>query len=155
MNQVNPADAFARHQRTIYRYMVKMTGRRELAEDPTQDVYLRVVRLRDRAYPIENERAWLFTIARNLVIDHFRSRQREVSVVNHTVDPARAAGQTLVYGLNQALARLSDADREMFVLKELGGLSYQEIGEICDCTVEAVRSRLHRTRLALRAELSL
>ena len=155
VNQINPADVFARHHRAIYRYMLKMTGKRELAEDLTQDVYLRVVRLRDNGCPIGNERAWMFTIARNLLTDHYRRRSRDMTVENHAAEPAKEAGQTLIYGLNQALARLAEADREMFVLKELGGLSYQEIGRVCDCTVEAVRSRLHRTRLALRAELSL
>jgi RNA polymerase sigma-70 factor (ECF subfamily) len=55
--------------------------------------------------------------------------------------------------VRQALAALPDVDREVFLLRESVGLSYEEIAGACDLTVDAVRSRLYRARLALREAL--
>ena len=63
------------------------------------------------------------------------------------------AAQTRINS-STALAALGDEDREVFLLKEIGGLSYGEIADACALTPDAVRSRLHRTRLILRSALS-
>ena len=155
MAAINPADAFARHHHDVYRYLVRMTGQRDVADDLAQEVFLRVVRALANGGPIGHERGWIFSIARNLLADRYRNRQREVMLVEDMAEPAQDGMQTLAFSLNQSLAHLPDTDREVFLLKEVGGLSYQEIGDVCGCTVDAVRARLHRTRAALRAMLSL
>jgi len=145
------ADLFARHHHDVYRYLVRMTGRRDVADDLVQDVFLRVVRALGNGAPIGHERGWVFSIARSVLVDRQRDRRRSVTVVDEATEPAKDGTQALALGLSQSLARLADADREVFLLKEVGGLSYQEIADMSGCTVEAVRSRLHRTRSALRA----
>jgi len=60
----------------------------------------------------------------------------------------------LALELESALATLAEEDREVFLLKEVGGLAYAEIALACGLTPDAVRSRLHRTRLALRRQLT-
>ena len=151
----DPADLFARHRHDVYRYLVRMTGRRDDADDLAQDVFLRVVRAGANGGPVGHERGWIFAIARNVLADRYRDRQRDITLVENAPEPTREGTQTLAFGLTQSLARLSPADREVFLLKEVGGLSYREIGEVCGCSVEAVRARLHRTRATLRAMLSL
>jgi len=152
---VNPADVFARHHQDVYRYLVRMTGRRDVADDLAQDVFLRVVRALANGGPVGHERGWIFSIARNLLADRHRDRQRQVPVADEAAEPAREGTQALAFGLTQSLARLADGDREVFLLKEVGGLSYQEIADMCGCSVDAVRARLRRTRVALRSMLSL
>ena len=56
--------------------------------------------------------------------------------------------------MTQALAVLPDVDRDVFLMREVGGLNYDEIAEACDLTPDAVRSPLQRTRLQLREHLA-
>jgi len=146
---ITAADVFARHHHDIYRYLVRMTGRRDIADDLVQDVFLRAVRALRNGAPVGHERGWIFSIARSVLVDRQRERQRQVTMVEDATEPAKEGTQALALSLAQSLAQLPDADREVFLLKEVGGLSYQEIADTCGCTVEAVRSRLHRTRSAM------
>ncbi len=158
MTQLDPADVFARHYHDVYRYLVRMTGRPDVADDLAQEVFLHVVRAARNGGPIGHERGWIFSIARNLLVDRYREGARQLPTadnVHPAPEPAREGTQALAFGLAQSLGRLADEDREVFLLKEVGGLSYQEIAEACGCSVESVRARLHRARAALRALLSL
>ena len=146
-------DIFTRHQRDIYRYVLRMTGRTDVADDVCQDVFLRIVRAQRNGGVVGHERGWVFAIARNLVADHRRMAARRPVADESAPEPAAIGPQALAFGLAEALGRLADADREMFLLKEIGGLSYVEIGATCSCTVEAVRSRLFRVRTQLRSAL--
>jgi RNA polymerase sigma-70 factor (ECF subfamily) len=130
-----------------------MTGRRDIADDLTQEVFLRVVRALQNGGPVGHERGWVFSIARNVLVDRHRSDERQVVVVDTRQEPATEGTQALAVGLAQSLERLPSADREVFLLREVGGLSYQEIAGICSCSEDSVRCRLHRTRAALRAML--
>ena len=142
-------DIFARHHRDVFRFLARMTGNRDMADDLCQDVFLRVVRALQHGDPPTHERGWIFAIARHLLIDHRRHRRPGV-------DPADlrsasvSATQALAYGLSEALASLPDDHREVFLLREVAGLNYADIAAACGCSVEAVRSRLSRTRIRLR-----
>ena len=118
-----PEDVFTRHHRDIYRYLVRMTGRPDVADDLSQDVFLRVVRALRNGGPIGHERGWVFSIARNVLLDRGRAERRQPSGPA-AAEPAAAATQALAFGLAEALAGLSDDDRNVFLLKEVGGLTY-------------------------------
>lgn len=149
-----PAELFERHHAAIYRYLLRMTGSREAAEELTQDVFVRVLKGLEHYQERDQERAWLFRIARNLRCDDARRRQRRPpSTALEDVNPIEPQRQELQYSLARALAALSDEDREAFVLGEIGGFSYVEIGVICETTPAAIRSRIYRARLALRRAL--
>ncbi len=148
------ADLFARHHRDIHRYLARMTGRRDVADDLSQEVFLRVVRALRNGGPIGHERGWIFSIAHRLVIDRYRAADRQPVMADALVEAAQAPTPGLALDVGRAIARLAQGDREVFLLREIGGLSYEEIGAMCDSTLEAVRSRLHRARAALRAMLS-
>jgi RNA polymerase sigma-70 factor, ECF subfamily len=149
------ADIFARHHDDVYRYLVRMTGRRDVADDLSQEVFLRVVRALANGGPVGHERGWIFSIARNLLADRHRRREDGDLLPENAPEPAQDGVQALAFDLARSFARLAEADRDVFLLKEVGGLSYEEIAEVCDCTVEGVRARLRRTRVALRAMLTL
>jgi len=148
-------ELFQRHHLSVFRYLKRMTGSRERAEELTQEVFLRVVRTRSRDTAAGRERAWLFTIARNLFLNVRRDagRRPEALRLDETRVPGIADVVAERIGLEQALAKLPVTDREVFLLRELGGLGYDEISGICALTQDAVRSRIYRARLELREAL--
>jgi RNA polymerase sigma-70 factor (ECF subfamily) len=149
---VDPEALFAAHNRGLFRYFLRVAGQVDAARDLTQDVFVRISRT---AVPAASEgelKAWLFRIARNLAVDFHRRRMRERSAV--TPDAARPASQDVDIAVMQALSTLDALDRDVFLMREVAGLSYSEIAAACELTPDAVRSRIHRARLALRAQLA-
>jgi RNA polymerase sigma-70 factor, ECF subfamily len=142
-----------RHGRSIRQYILRATRRVSVAEDLVQEVFLRIVRAAPGYDPRERERAWVFRIARNVLIDSQRreARSRED---HRPVDVASGPAQALSAALDAALAALAPEDRECFLLAEVGGLTYAEIERVTGSSVAAIRSRVYRARMALRASLS-
>ena len=138
-----------------------MTGDDGQAEDLTQEVFLRALRSLP-SNPDLRERAWLFRTARNLLLNLRRDQARRPSLTGfpeadappHGALEITPAAGTEALELERALADLERTDREVFFLREIGGLSYEEISSLCDITPDAVRSRIYRARVALRAALS-
>src|SRR4029453_12320282 len=148
----NPAAAvlFERHHLVVFRFLLRMTGSAPVAEDLTQEVFLRVVRALPSYEEQLRERAWIFRIARNVLVDRHREAEGAPALVpldSETVVPLRAA-QELSAGLHAALARLSAPEREAFLMRELGGLGYEEIAAATGVTPAAVRMQIYRARLA-------
>lgn len=143
---------FAAYREPVYRFLRRMVRSGEAAEDLTQETFLRALGATYRADG--RERAWIFQIARNLARDHARAAAlRGMAITIDDADPPGRAVQPLALALDAALASLAVEDREVLLLREVGGLSYSEIAGACGLTADAVRSRLHRTRLALRSVL--
>lgn len=145
---------FTAHQPGLQRYLSRAVGHRETARDLTQDVFVRVSRSVIPAAPEAALRGWLFQIARNLALDHHRSGQRRPQAVPLTENAVRPASQDTSAQVNEALASLADVDRDVFLMREVAGLGYDEIATACGLTPDAVRSRIHRARLQLRDRLS-
>jgi RNA polymerase sigma-70 factor (ECF subfamily) len=146
-------DVVARHYRGVYRYLARVTGSRDRAEDLTQEVFLRVTRAARNGDHVEHERGWVFAVARSVVAADHRSADPARSV-STSGDAATSGNQALVAELSEALGRLPAVDRDVILLREVSGLTYAEIAQACDCTMESVRARLRRTRIALRDMLS-
>ena len=144
---------FIANRDRLFRYFVRAVGEAEVARDLTQDVFVRVSRTTVPAGSDGEVRGWLFQIARNLALDHYRKRVRHPRPVT-LVDQPRPASQDVTVAVNEALAALADLDRDAFLMREVAGLGYEEIGRACGLTADAVRSRIHRARLQLRAQLS-
>ena len=147
---------FDRHHPAVYRYLRRIVGDSGVAEDLTQEVFLRVVRGLGAYSHDGRAAAWVFQIARNLALNALRDRGRRPVATQPEVvsEPSARASQALTLDLDRALSTLPFDDRECFLLRELGGLSYAEIGAVCALTPDAVRSRIHRARLALREALA-
>ena len=142
---------YTEHQAAVFRYLCRTIGQADAARDLTQEVFLRVSRARLPDADAAGLRAWVFAIARNLALNHRRdTRVRTIAVVPPASEPAV---QELAVAMNQALDALQELDRDVFLLREMGGLSYPEIAKACDLTVEAVRARLKRARQDLREAL--
>jgi RNA polymerase sigma-70 factor (ECF subfamily) len=148
-------ELFAEHRHGVFRYLCRMVGQVDAAHDLTQEVFLRIARADVPERDPAGLRAWVFTIARNLALNHARDGRRRLSSAElvETAEPAEPAVQELSVALHRALGALDDLDRDVFLLRETGGLSYAEIAATCELTVEAVRARLHRARVNLRSAL--
>lgn len=143
-------ELFARHHRDVLRYLAHMTGRPDEAEDLAQEVFIRVIGALRNGGAIGHERGWVFAIARNLLADRHRDRLRQAPQAE-APEPAIQGTQGIAYDLRESLRRIPSTDREVFLLKEIGGFTYQEIAGLCHCTIEGVRARLYRTRISLRS----
>ena len=145
---------FARYQHRLRRYLGRVSGETELARDLTQEVFLRVSRVAIPVAPENQLAGWVFRIARNVAMDHHRQRNRRSEEALGATDEAKGASQETTVALNQALSTLPELDRDVFLMREMSGLSYHEIADACDLTADAVRNRIHRARLRLREVLA-
>lgn len=143
---------FERHHLGVFRYLRRILGSSADAEDLTQETFLRVMRGLPGYRPDGREAAWVFEIARNLALNRRRDVARRPEHGSGIPELARHSPPALE--LEQALAALPDLDRDCFLLRESGGLGYAEIAAACGITDDAVRSRIHRARTALRAALA-
>ena len=146
---------YVRYATEVQRYVASLVGDQHEAEDITQDVFIKLMRVigkySQRDVPFV---AWLRRVARNAALDHLRSRRMvPVSEVrgaedNHEeVDPERARA------LRDALRRLPQDQREVLVLRHLAGLRPREIARVVDKTEAAVHGLHHRGRNAFKATL--
>jgi RNA polymerase sigma-70 factor (ECF subfamily) len=156
------------YQHRLLRYLIFLTGRRELAEDLFQDVWMRVLE-RGRQYTGRAKfETWLFTIARNLVIDQSRRKtcasldemrdtpdgERRFEVASSGRSPLdNAQSGEVVFNVSHALARLDSAHREVLVLRFHEDLSLEEIAQLTRAPLSTVKSRLYRGMAALKPRL--
>lgn len=139
---------FDTHRDGVFRYLTRIVGQSE-ATDLTQEVFLRVSRSPIPDTTTDGQRAWVFRIARNLALNHKRDAGRRPQNVE-LAEAARPASQETSLAMKQALERLAPLDRDVFLLREVAGLSYDEIAISCEISAAGVRSRLYRARQQLR-----
>ena len=154
-----------RYQLRLLNFVYRMIGDRERAEDLVQEAFLRVHRHLDRFDRSRKFSTWIYTIASNLAKNELRNRSRSPMM---TFDQARphddldyapaefedtttrpddlAERRDLKSLVDETVALLSSHHREVFVLRELEGKSYEEIAEIMHCNLGTVKSRLNRAR---------
>jgi len=152
-----------RHQASVHRYLVRLTGAPDTARDLAQDTFLRAFQAIGAWRPEARFRTWLFRIAHNLAMDHLRRARRERLFVPidgglDVADPAPGPDARLettqkARRLEAALAALPSAHREVLLLREIEGMSYEDIARALDLNLGTVRSRIARARAALLAVL--
>jgi len=159
---------YQRHQASLYRYALRMTGSAWAAEEVVQDVFMTLIRHPKKYDANKGEvGAFLFGITRNRVMKHLDRLPRELSlelqsnsgVSKEPVDlltPAVwAERRERVEQVRGAVLSLPAEFREAVVLCELEELSYEEAAERSGCPIGTIRSRLHRGRALLMARLEL
>jgi len=157
--------AVAQHSRRVFTLAVYLLGDREEAEDVTQDVLIRLWR-KGRDVAPDRIGSWLVRVTRNACIDAIRRRGsgiRGVTDLHEDALPEIASGipgpETLARSsqlggrILAALEGLSEPHRSVVILREVQGLTYQEIGEALEMPMSNVRVTLHRGRRRLREEL--
>ncbi|MEZ5540966.1 MAG: sigma-70 family RNA polymerase sigma factor [Pseudomonadota bacterium] len=159
---------YNRHRAGLYRYFLRQTGR-GMAEELFQDVWARVIQARRRYRPHAAFRTWLYTLARNRLVDYWRAQGRapdmdalsEPDALPDARQPAPGPLQLAdlrdcIEHLLAQVAALPDAQRETFLLRHEAGLSLAQIAEAMKTGTETARSRLRyamdRLRLLLPEE---
>jgi RNA polymerase sigma-70 factor, ECF subfamily len=156
----------ARHEAQVYRFGMKMCRDPEDARDVLQDTLIAMARGVRSFRGASSISTWLFAIARSFCIKKRRRRKSEPRALRsldtdaaveagHVVDPAShpdetIAGKEVAQAVEQAIAALDPGHREVLVLRDIEGLKATEVAEVLGISVEAVKSRLHRARLAVR-----
>ena len=157
-----------RYRGRLYNFVFRFVGERETAEDIVQETFLRAFRKRKEYRAIANFSTWLFTIAGNLAKSELRRRKRWRLFSLHK-DDENDAGMDLPdesfrpdtvtessiadVQIQQAILSLPENYRQVVLLRDVEGLSYQEISEISKCPVGTVKSRVNRARLKLQQKL--
>ncbi|MGH9256460.1 MAG: RNA polymerase sigma factor [Vicinamibacterales bacterium] len=158
------ADAFdavhAAFNRPVFTFLIRLSRRRDVAEDLLEETWLRFVKHARRLRADTRLGPWLFTVARNLHVTYHRSRALEDSAAASLMalwpfNPERsspfeaAAASELERRIERALAAMPAVSREVLLLVGVAGLDHSDAADVCGVTPEALRQRLHRAREAL------
>ena len=160
---------YARHKGGVYRYLLRQCRQGGVADELFQDVWMNLIRARASYAPTAKFTTWLYRLAHNRLIDHYRASGHLTLVsaddeahedvvaaipAAHSDEPqARAENRELSERLRAALATLPPAQREAFLLQHEGGLSLAEIAAVTGVGTETVKSRLRYALAKLRGDL--
>ncbi len=155
---------YERHRNGIFRFLYRLMGSVEIAEDITHDCFLSLIKKPQNFNPARASlRTYLYAAARNLAMKHFRNAGRETALDDLAEDPPmprqqeplrRLLDEELAAKVKEAVADLPPLQREALVLFEYEGLALSEIASVVGTDVGAVKSRLHRARERLRNSLA-
>lgn len=149
-------ELFDRHHQRLFRFFVRMTGRRELSEDLVQETFVRILRYRASYRGESGFAVWMYRIARNVLADaHGARRAREENLDDELPDPRKSPLELLqrdqeVAILERALASLPADQREVLVFFRFEGLRHEELARLLGCSVGAAKVRAHRALAQLR-----
>src|SRR5215470_4858884 len=146
-------ELFARYRKPLYGFFGRRLNNAERAEDLTQETFLAVIRTASRYEPRASVRTYLYGIALKLLAAERRKFLTSSKSEQLAMEPKTDAVADCVLWVRQALEKLDAPEREILMLREYEQLSYFEIAELLRIPVNTVRSRLFRSRLALKGYL--
>ncbi len=159
------------HEPRVARYLTAILGDAALAQDLSQETFLRVHRNVDDLQHPRARTAWIFRIAHNLAVDHWRSRAARQDALTGSLDedatlveqsdvqPEELSAeqqleeQEMSACMRGYIQELSPALRECLILRDLEGLGEQTVAKIVGCSLTVVKVRTHRARRQLREKL--
>ena len=163
-----------RHRKPIYNFVLRFVRDSALAEDLLQETLLRVVKNADSYEQQAKFTTWVYTIARNLCVDNSRrAKHRKAQSLDAPIDPSdegsrsmldvvpdpsagterQAVGRELQTQIQAAVAALPEDQREIFLLREVADLQFNEIAGIVGCSENTVKSRMRYALEKLREAL--
>ncbi|HEX7330740.1 MAG TPA: sigma-70 family RNA polymerase sigma factor [Pyrinomonadaceae bacterium] len=153
------------HIDALYGYAMTLTRNSTEAEDLVQETYLRAASAANRPNGDSNLKGWLFVIMRNAWLNQLRHRNSGPRFVDlepdeQPIDEAQESPHVIYIRklereqVREAIESLPDAYREIVVLRDIEGFTYQEIATVLNCPAGTVMSRLGRARGKLRKVLS-
>jgi RNA polymerase sigma factor (sigma-70 family) len=145
---------FERHHRQLLGFLYHMTGNREQSEDLVQNVFYRMLKYRHTFRGDGEFRAWMYHVARNAIHDEGRTLKRSIrhqeldgyteKIAGGSMADAHIQKKQELQVLHQALAELSEENREILVLSRFQEMKYHEIAGIMNISEGAVKVRVHR-----------
>lgn len=163
-----------RHERRVYNFFLRSFGKKEVAQDLTQDTFLRIVKGKASYQRKAKFTTWMWRIAHNLRVDTYRrekfrkhasldqpmghddEKRTKLDMVEDSKEigaERHAHGGRFVEALAKVLPELDEDQREVFLLRQMEGLSFQEIAEIQDININTVKSRMRYALQKLREML--
>jgi RNA polymerase sigma-70 factor (ECF subfamily) len=151
------ATLFERHHARLYRYCLRMTGNRAAAEDLVQDVFMKMLKYKATFKDDSEFVPWMFGIGRNACLAHFRktandhltdANVEEAGQSDEVSETSQHDGQDEL--VRRALQRLPADRREVLLLSRYEYKTYDEIAKLLECSVGAVKVRVHRAMKQLR-----
>ncbi len=150
-------ELYTRYRSRIYAYALRMLGDRDRANDVFQETFTRIYhRCRKEERLMSNVSAYIFTSARNICLNMIRNNKPTAAVEDYheIVFQPSHENVELAELVKRSLELLPQHHREVFVLREYNGLSYQEISEITGQSLAAVKVHIYRAKERLRKILS-
>jgi RNA polymerase sigma factor (sigma-70 family) len=152
---------YRRHRAPLYRFVLRSVKNRALGEELFQEIWMRVIEARARYAPQAKFTTWLYTIAHNYLVDHWRKRGLSLVALEGDEHEGRAPDPADHAQARESLARFAAAlealpalQREAFLLYEEGGLSVAEIGAATGSNAETAKSRLRYAMAKLKAAVN-
>ena len=163
-----------RYQRPVFSLTYRMVRDRELAEDLTQETFVKVLNAIDRYRPEYKFSSWIFKIANNAAIDHLRRRELDTLSLDGGPDamtPDRVQATSLQLGdgaesqleelearelgtqIERAIGALRPEYRACIIMRHVEGRAYDEIADVLDLPLGTVKTYIHRARAELRESL--
>ncbi|MBT8094614.1 MAG: RNA polymerase sigma factor [Gammaproteobacteria bacterium] len=142
---------YSRHKDAVYRYLLRLSGHAETAEDVFQEVWGKIIKARSSYRPTAKFTTFLYRVAHNCFIDHIRRNKRHAHNTPFEPEWHSDPGESLETVTERSLARerlvealagLPDEQRDAFLLYEEGGLSVDQIAAVTGCNRETAKSRL-------------
>ena len=146
----------------LYRFSLRITGNAPEAQDVVQEVFIKVWEKRDDMADIKNPEAWCMTLTKNLSLDklrlkHNRSKDLEVA---HALSDSKPTPYTetetndMVAIIRNLMNQLPEKQKMVMHLRDIEGLSYEEIGDSLEMPMPQVKVYLHRARNAIREKIT-
>lgn len=156
------AGLYDKYKNRVFGFLVRMTGDREIAEDLLQETFLAALRNADQFDRSRSFLSWLFGIAHKRTIDFFRHAKVETDhkqdaegAIGSKIDAPdqRLSNQSLRGIINDAVGQLDPLQKEVFLLRELGGVPFKEIANIMNCPINTALGRMRLALKNIRKEL--
>lgn len=149
---------FERYHKRIFNFLARMTMDRELAEDLTQNVFLRIMKYRASYREGNRFESWIYQVARNVFSDHYNVHKNKFSdfvdmekISDHMQDPGDENDMDEKEKLLQrSMALLSEEQRELLILTRFQQMKYEDVAVIMDTTVANIKVKVHRAIARLR-----
>lgn len=149
---------FERYNKRIFNFLARMTMDRALAEDLTQNVFLRLIKYRHSYREGAKFQSWIYQIARNVFSDHYqlhKNKYKELVDVEKLKDRIGDHDEVSLQEekealLQRSMAKLTAEQRELLVLTRFQQMKYEEVARIMDTTVANIKVKVHRALIRLR-----
>ena len=150
---------FERYHRILYKFFYNLNRNASISEDLVQNVFVRILKYRHRFRGDGEFKSWMFFIARNINIDHYKKNKfayaDDIDTWKDRLADDFKPDETIMKQeelelLHTALNHLDEDKREVLILSKLDGMAYKQIGEVLGCTEGAVKVKVFRALKALK-----
>lgn len=151
---------YTRYSDKAYKLCWRIVADNDVAEDLVQEAFLRVLRFRAQFRGDSQFSTWLYTIVRNVCLDHVRTRSRERAAVSEMrfdptgFDESLSLDTSAMSATKKAFDALRPEQKTILMLSRVDGIGCKEIGEKLGVNAGAVRVRIHRTLRKLKSEIA-